>query len=485
MQFHSILHFILLACFVGKSFAQEDDTANNATTQSPTNTIMSPSVAPTRDPFTFRRPLNTVQVRLLGTYSSFKQEELLDSLKILLQNSLYNAMVDYFQVDDESSEQRPFDQQPKVGKSILSIVSLEWTSTRFQVDGDPYMHILQASGFLGFSQYDYVLLHPQTILPLQEKIMAGDNTTNPISLSKLEFSLRRNHLYFQVLQFITVDDPDEEEDAPSQVPTTWEYDDDDDGDGALDGDDDDDEIINNITDLKDNSTINTGSDDYLDRDYDDDYEAKRLKKDSASDKTLVIALIVACTVSTLAFAIFLRFVCIKSNRIKNDRLLRKQSVADVSAGKEKDGIADESERNNEKENKTGDTILTVKSSGTISSAASSPTTSPTNKTNPTDIEGGGDTSANREAAVAPTTEGAQETDDETHFDSAREEEDSKSSASANNWATIIGETTKNPSELTAVGKEPPGWRLPFCSNISPAKKTNSKYFDMGGGLYDL
>jgi len=495
-----------------------------------------PSVAPSLDPFTLRRPLNTVQVRLLGAYDSTKEEELLDSLKIILQDVLFDSMEAYFLPGDEGASnasdannatdtQQQQQQQPiapdatsQEKSSILSTVSLEWTSKTFMVDGDPYLHILQASGNLGFSEYDYTLLHPQFILPLQEQIMSGNfttanaNTTTsrssstpPISLSKIELSLRRKQFYFQVLQFITVEP---EEVPPTEAPTVWEYvEDDTDGDvDALDT------VGNNITHHDDNITMSTRSDDAFyngDGDDDDDYYGNEPINKSVGSDTLNIALIVACTVSAAAFAVFLRYVCVKSNQIKKDRMLRKQSFAyDGSTAIEgKDGIVESDDdmyyfNNNESGGSPGGdapTLTPASSKTSTDSDTSSPAPSPdTKKKNETDIEAGGDTDG-------ATTQQEEETDNDTHYLSANEEDDGKSLASAN-WGMVIGKsaaatTTTNPAEpqqlltmsspdgkeSSSNGQQPLGWRLPFCSDVSPAKKMNPRYLQMDGDelLHDL
>ncbi|CAJ1943221.1 unnamed protein product [Cylindrotheca closterium] len=340
------LQFVLLIALllvIRQAFSQEDDYENpakaNATstgtpnitlpgtlnttlrpTSSPlltkapskTNAAQDPTPCPTAAPFLLIRPLRNMKVSLFGAYDSSRNDELLILLKSLLEQSLYDAMAKYFVPESDKNEFTT--EQDLSNLSILSKVTLEWTTTMFTFDGDPYHSSLQASGTLAFTSYDYFLLHPQTILSLQEQAMAGNATTNHrIDLNHMDWLLEQKNLPLQVGQFIMVEAG---EDAPTAAPTTWNL-------------DDDDDIISNVTtDLKDDN-IRNNRDDFDETGY--TYGPPK----SVSKETIRAVLIVACTLSALAFGLFSRFVAIKSKQIKKDRMVCKQSFA------KKEGVQDE------------------------------------------------------------------------------------------------------------------------------------------------
>jgi len=299
------------------------------------------------------------------------------ALQSVLERALYAAMVNYFVPESDKikflerqDENQALDQvnqniteQDLLHLSILSKVSLKWTVTNFTTDGDPY-HILQAGGTLGFTRYDYALLHPETILPLQAKVMAGE-TTKPISLPHIQMALQQKNFYFQVLQFIPIEADDE--DSPTLMePTTPES--------------DDDGIFTSITDPNDDVAPNThvGDQNEGDDGDDDDAEADPFNE-SVGDDTLGTALIVVCSVSAFAFVIFLRFVVIKSKQIQTDRMLRKQSLAKKKKKKDvqdADSDAGKSKEDDDKATSISTTLSPITDESTASRTPT-PVSSPT------------------------------------------------------------------------------------------------------------
>mmetsp|Transcript_21222 Transcript_21222/g.52220 ORF Transcript_21222/g.52220 Transcript_21222/m.52220 type:complete len:513 (+) Transcript_21222:105-1643(+) len=299
-----------------------------------------PTSSPTM--FLLIRPLHNVQVRLFGTYNSSKREELLEVLQSVLEKALYLAMVDYFVPESDKKQlekQRQqlqsnnlFDHEQKnknngtVGVdqgeeqlfqdhsslSILSKVSLEWTVTNFTVDRSPWYHILQASGTLGFSDYDYTLLQPQTILPLQAKVMA--TAAGIIDLEQIDLAMKKQNFHFQTSDFIPVEGGTIDE--PTASPTVWEL------------------LLDDDT-MVDGNSGNSLSDRM---DEQPEYEESSSSSSSSSSKsvskaTIRTALIVACVVSAIAFGIFVKYLRLKTQQIKKNRLSRKQQQSSMSSSR--------------------------------------------------------------------------------------------------------------------------------------------------------
>ncbi|KAL3927331.1 MAG: hypothetical protein SGBAC_013128 [Bacillariaceae sp.] len=396
--------------------------------------------SPTQEPFLFLRPLQTMQLRLVGTYNATRQDELLEVLKRIAQDALYDSMVDSFvlEIDDDQEQEQGENTNTTTttinattattnssttskqddlatrrlqlfngnkNNSILYKVALEWISTQFQVGGDPFVHILQASGTLGFTMYDFVLLHPQTILPIQKQVMnittttttttespssnsnssSSDNittTTNNnnnnntttgsvLSLPQMELALRRNDFFFQVLEFRLLEDELDDDSKNNNNNDDEEIHDDGDEDdlntllnGALDDSSSPSPSKANDTTaiLKDRAgDVTTDSND--DDEFDDDEPTVTNNTESVSNRTIAIALIVVCTVSTLAFGIFLKYVCIKSKQIKQDRFVRSEAV---SANKKNSKLDNEDNENDK-------TVKTTSSPQTVSMAFGAPT----------------------------------------------------------------------------------------------------------------
>mmetsp|Transcript_21221 Transcript_21221/g.52217 ORF Transcript_21221/g.52217 Transcript_21221/m.52217 type:complete len:510 (+) Transcript_21221:170-1699(+) len=294
-----------------------------------------PTSSPTM--FLLIRPLHNVQVRLFGTYNSSKREELLEVLQSVLEKALYLAMVDYFVPESDKKQLEKQRQQlqsnnlfdheqknknngtvgvdqeeqplPSSSLSILSKVSLEWTVTNFTVDRSPWYHILQASGTLGFSDYDYTLLQPQTILPLQSKVM-----TTLVDLEQIDLAMKKQNFHFQTSDFIPVEGGAVDE--PTLSPTVWEL------------------LLDDDT-MVDGNSGNSLSDRM---DEQPEYEESSSSSSSSSSKsvskaTIRTALIVACVVSAIAFGIFVKYLKLKTQQIKKNRLSRKQQQSSMSSSR--------------------------------------------------------------------------------------------------------------------------------------------------------
>eukprot|EP00526_Cylindrotheca_closterium_P009084 CAMPEP_0113632134 /NCGR_PEP_ID=MMETSP0017_2-20120614/16699_1 /TAXON_ID=2856 /ORGANISM="Cylindrotheca closterium" /LENGTH=508 /DNA_ID=CAMNT_0000542671 /DNA_START=92 /DNA_END=1615 /DNA_ORIENTATION=+ /assembly_acc=CAM_ASM_000147 len=294
-----------------------------------------PTSSPTM--FLLIRPLHNIQVRLFGTYNSSKREELLEVLQSVLEKALYLAMVDYFVPESDKKQLEKQRQQlqsnnlfdheqknknngtvgvdqeeqplPSSSLSILSKVSLEWTVTNFTVDRSPWYHILQASGTLGFSDYDYTLLQPQTILPLQSKVM-----TTLVDLEQIDLAMKKQNFHFQTSDFIPVEGGTIDE--PTASPTVWEL------------------LLDDDT-MVDGNSGNSLSDRM---DEQPEYEESSSSSSSSSSKsvskaTIRTALIVACVVSAIAFGIFVKYLRLKTQQIKKNRLSRKQQQSSMSSSR--------------------------------------------------------------------------------------------------------------------------------------------------------
>jgi len=297
-----------------------------------------PTSSPTM--FLLIRPLHNIQVRLFGTYNSSKREELLEVLQSVLEKALYLAMVDYFVPESDKKQLEKQRQQlqsnnlfdheqknknngtvgvdqeeqplPSSSLSILSKVSLEWTVTNFTVDRSPWYHILQASGTLGFSDYDYTLLQPQTILPLQAKVMA--TAAGIIDLEQIDLAMKKQNFHFQTSDFIPVEGGTIDE--PTASPTVWEL------------------LLDDDT-MVDGNSGNSLSDRM---DEQPEYEESSSSSSSSSSKsvskaTIRTALIVACVVSAIAFGIFVKYLRLKTQQIKKNRLSRKQQQSSMSSSR--------------------------------------------------------------------------------------------------------------------------------------------------------
>ncbi|CAJ1943223.1 unnamed protein product [Cylindrotheca closterium] len=473
------------------------NTPTATTTMEPTE---SPSTFPTiTEPFLFQRPLQKIQLRLVGALNVARQDELLDTLQGILQTAFYDAMVDSFLdpniIDDSDGHDSQTDKDTNATagsnnstnttmrrriqqdgdnstnnstststtSSILYKVSLEWTFAKFQVNGDPFVHILQASGTLGFTNYDYVLLHPQTILPLQQQVMGltttsnddtnnnntinsnnNNNTHSIITVSQIELALRRQGFFFQILEFQPLLDDDDESMEPSatKAPTPWklEYDDDDDDDldeSDRSGNQTEDTALDTIDTLEDDAD-NYDDDD----DGDEDDDSIRV-----SNKTIGIVLIVVCTVSTLAFGIFLRYVCQKSKQIKEDRLARSQALlmdASATATKKKDQKK-KKKKNEEEEEATHDT--TVQTSSSLSAPSPIMTVSMAS------------------GAPTPVSSAEEDSDRRSSSSSNRNKRAGSSSSSDENNHNKNGSSFNLPQRLNAV-----------VGNIS-GKKTKEEHFE--------